>query len=293
MNILITGARGQLGQDCNRVLAARHHLHALSSRQLDISDREQVSRCLEALRPDIVINCAAYTAVDGCETDRENCWRTNGDGPGIVAGACARTGARMIHISTDYVFDGAKPVPEPYQETDPVHPISEYGASKEAGERQVREKLDNHLIVRTSWLYGINGGNFLKTMLRLAVNDPKRTIRVVNDQHGSVTWTYRLARQIEALLDTSLTGTVHATAEGSCTWYEAARHFLQTMQVPCEMEPCTTAEYPTPARRPRNSILENSRLKKEGVNLMVSWQEDVVKFAARYREQLLAEVSGS
>lgn len=293
MNILITGAGGQLGLDCIRVLTPNHTVHALTSRELDITDKKQVASSMCAVRPDVVVNCAAYTAVDRCETDRENCWQVNAIGPGIIAAACVQSGTRMVHISTDYVFDGNKSLPEPYRESDPVHPVSEYGASKEMGERAVREQLDNHLILRTSWLYGIGGGNFLKTMLRLAVSDPSRTIRVVNDQHGSLTWTYRLAMQIEALLDLGITGTVHATAEGSSTWFEGARHFLQAMQVPFKLEPCTTEEYPTPARRPVNSILENSRLQQHGRNLMVPWQKDVQQFAAQYRDQLLAEISGN
>ena len=164
-----------------------------------------------------------------------------------------------------------------------------YGISKLAGEKAVAEILDNYLIVRTAWLYGIGNKNFLKTMLRLAMADPNRALRVVNDQYGSLTWSWRLALQIEKLIESQLTGIFHATAEGYSTWYEGARFFLNCMQVPYNMEPCTTQEYPTPARRPANSILENGRLKASHCNLMVDWREDVRLFAERYREQLLAE----
>jgi dTDP-4-dehydrorhamnose reductase len=156
----------------------------------------------------------------------------------------------------------------------------------------VQTYADNHLIIRTAWLYGIGNKNFLKTMLRLALADPERTIRVVNDQHGSLTWSWRLARQIERLLDSDLRGIVHATAEGHSTWYEGARCFLDAMGVPYAMEPCTTADYPTPAHRPANSILENCRMKEAGINCMAAWRDDVQLFAERYRDRLLAEARG-
>jgi dTDP-4-dehydrorhamnose reductase len=289
MNILITGAKGQLGRDCALVLGGAHTVSAFGSRDLDIADQAAVAHLMRSIRPDVVLNCAAYTAVDACETEREQCWRVNARGPGVLAAACAREGGRLIHISTDYVFDGAKPVPQAYMEDDPVHPLSRYGLSKVAGEQRIREQSADHLIIRTAWLYGIGGRNFLKTMLRLAVGDPKRTIRVVNDQFGSLTWTHRLARQILVLLDTELTGTIHATAEGCGSWYEGAKLFLNAMDIPFTMEPCETTDYPTPAHRPANSILENSILKKNGLNRMVPWEEDVAAFVRRHRDELLAE----
>lgn len=289
MNILITGARGQLGQDCTRVLGANHRVHACGSADLDITSPEQVRSSFRQVQPDLVVNCAAYTAVDRCETDQENCRRVNAAGPEIIATACADAGVKLIHISTDYVFDGAKTVPVPYTEYDQPGPASEYGRSKLAGEELIRAILQNHIILRTAWLYGIGGHNFLKTMLRLAVTNPRRTIRVVNDQYGSLTWSHRLARQIETLITGDTTGTFHATAEGHCTWYEGAKFFLEAMQVLFTLEPCTTADYPTPARRPVNSILENNRLKEHGLNRMVPWQEDVQEFVSHFRNELLAE----
>lgn len=289
MKILITGAKGQLGRDCALVLGTGHTVYGFGSRELDIADAAAVEHHLGAVQPDAVLNCAAYTGVDACETEQAPCWRVNADGPAVLAAACARLGSRLIHISTDYVFDGTRPAPQPYTEDDPVHPLCRYGQSKLAAEQRVREQTDDHLIIRTAWLYGIGGRNFLKTMLRLAVTDPNRTIRVVNDQFGSLTWTHRLARQIKLLLDAGLTGTIHATAEGSGSWYDGARLFLTAMRVPFSLEPCSTAAYPTPARRPANSILENAVLKKHGLNRMVSWEEDVMEFARRHGEELLAE----
>jgi len=291
MKILITGAGGQLGQDCANLLATAHTIYPIGSRELDITDEVHVSALLDSIRPDAVINCAAYTAVDACEKDRDRCLRVNGEGPGFLAAKCADLGARIIHISTDYVFDGTKPVPEPYTEQDPVRPISEYGTAKLAGEENVRQKAENHLILRTAWLYGMGGRNFLKTMLRLACADPQKTIRVVNDQFGSLTWTYSLAMQIKTLLQTGLRGTVHATAEGYCSWYQGAKYFLECMDVPHTLEPCTSRDFPTPARRPANSILANKVLHQCGLNRMHDWQQDIESFVSRFRPDLLAEAA--
>lgn len=292
MKILVTGAGGQLGQDCARVLGPEHTVYAFDSKELDIASERQVRERMAMVRPEAVINCAAFTGVDASESNQEQCWRVNAQGPAYLAATCTEHAARLLHVSTDYVFAGDKPVPRPYTEADPVAPLSEYGRSKLAGEEAVRAACANHIIIRTAWLYGIGGRNFLKTMLRLAVRNPERTIRVVNDQYGSLTWTHRLAEQIRELLDDGLTGTVHATAEGYATWYDGARLFLTAMGVPFSLEPCTTAEYPTPARRPVNSILENRVLKVNGLNRMVPWEEDVQAFARRYRTELLAEARG-
>lgn len=289
MNIVIVGAGGQLGQDCIAILGEKHRLWAGDAAEVDITDRDQVQALIQRQRPDVVINCAAYTAVDACESHAELSMAVNARGPELLALACREYGARLIQVSTDYVFDGFRPAPAPYLEGDATNPVSMYGRSKLAGEEAVQAVLDNHLIVRTAWLYGIGNRNFLKTMLRLACSDPARSLQVVDDQYGSLTWSWRLALQIERLLGEDLTGIVHATAEGYGTWYEGARLFLDCMQVPCTMRPCTTADYPTPARRPANSILENGRLKERGCNLMLPWQEDVRLFAERYQEALLAE----
>ncbi|MCI5123671.1 MAG: dTDP-4-dehydrorhamnose reductase [Candidatus Electrothrix sp. AR5] len=291
MNILITGAGGQLGQDCLKVMGEEHTVCGRSSGQLDITQPGQVQQKIQTLRPDVVVNCAAYTAVDTCESEQAACWAVNVDGAANLAEACAVNGARLIHISTDYVFAGDKPVPEPYTELDPVGPLSVYGKSKLAGEQAIADRMNNFLILRTSWLYGMGGNNFLKTMLRLAMADPGRTIRVVDDQHGSLTWTMTLARQIKQLLASELTGIAHATAENSSTWYAGAKYFLQSLGVAFSLEPCATAEYPTPAPRPANSILENSFLKEHNMNLMQDWQQDIDAFVELYRDELVAQFS--
>jgi dTDP-4-dehydrorhamnose reductase len=293
MKLLITGAGGQLGQDCVRLMLDRHDICALTSKQLDVTLAQHVQQMVHDIEPDVVINCAAFTAVDACEKEQIGCLAVNAQGAANLAEACADFGCRLLHISTDYVFDGQKPAPEPYTEKDAVAPISMYGKSKLAGEEEIEGRMQNYLILRTAWLYGIGGTNFLKTMLRLALANPKRTIKVVNDQYGSLTWTLSLAQQIERVLDCGLTGIVHATAEGHSTWYAGAKYFLEKMQVPFSLLPCTTAEYPTPARRPANSILENRRLKEHGLNVMRHWQEDIDTFVQMYKEDLLDEARHS
>ncbi len=291
MNILITGAGGQLGQDCLKVMGEEHAVHGRTSGQLDITQPEQVRQEIQILQTDVVVNCAAYTAVDRCESEQTACWAVNAKGAANLADACAAGGARLIHISTDYVFAGDKPVPEPYTEQDTVGPLSAYGESKLAGEQAITERMDNFFILRTAWLYGMGGNNFLKTMLGLAIADPERTIRVVNDQYGSLTWTMTLACQIKQLLASDLTGIAHVTAESSSTWYAGAKYFLESLGVAFSLEPCTTAEYPTPAHRPVNSILENSFLKEHKINLMQDWQQDIDAFVELYRDELVAQFS--
>lgn len=289
MNVLITGAGGQLGRDCIQVMQPDHTVHACSSTQLNITRPQQVQGTIQSLQPDLVINCAAYTAVDACEQEQESCRAVNEYGPGNLAAACAGIGCRLIHISTDYVFDGNRKIPESYEEQDLPSPLSMYGSSKLAGEQNIARNMDDFLILRTAWLYGMGGKNFLKTMLRLAVADPNRTVRVVNDQYGALTWTRTLARQIQQVMDSNLRGIAHATAGDYCTWFEGARYFLTAMDVEFSLAPCTTREYPTPAHRPINSILANRRLQECGLDIMQGWQQDIDDFVAVYREDLLQE----
>ncbi len=289
MKILITGGRGQLGSDVTALLAQTHDVCSCSSKELDIGNAERVHTVLSRQQPDVLINCAADTAVDNCETEKELAWHVNAHGPAHLARAMEDRGGRLIHISTDYVFDGNKPIPESYMEEDPLAPLSEYGRSKLAGEEAITANASDHLILRTAWLYGWQGGDFLKTMLRLAMADPTRELKVVNDQHGSLTWTATLAEQIQAVLSSEMQGIVHATAEGASTWYEGACYFLDAMGVPYNLAPCTTTEYPTPAHRPANSILENSRLKQAGLAVFHSWQEDIDTYVQHYKKDLLAE----
>jgi dTDP-4-dehydrorhamnose reductase len=289
MKIIIIGAGGQLGSDCCNLLSTDNQVIGCDLPRIDIGNKTSVDTYLNETRPDVIVNCAAYTAVDACETELDLSWKINAEGPKFLAQAADRLGSRLIHISTDYVFDGTKPPPQAYCETDAPNPLSQYGRSKLAGEQAVAIGCANHVILRTAWLYSAYGKNFLKTMLKLALNNPQQQLKVVDDQYGSLTWSYTLTEQIRRLLHSDLTGILHATSEGHSTWYGAARYFLDAMGVPYSMRPCTTAEYPTPAHRPANSILENHLLKQAGIATFGNWQEDIDRFVAKHREQLLAE----
>ncbi len=289
MKIVIIGSGGQLGSDCCNLFSTNNQTIGCDLPRVDIGNQESIDVYLNETRPDVIINCAAYTAVDACEKELSLSWKINADGPKFLAQAADRLGSRLIHISTDYVFDGSKPIPQAYFESDAPNPLSQYGRSKLAGEQAVADYCANHVILRTAWLYSAYGKNFLKTMLKLALSNPDRQLKVVDDQYGSLTWSFTLTRQIGEILKSDLTGILHATSEGYSTWYEAARYFLDAMGIRYSMRPCTTAEYPTPAHRPANSILENKALKDAGMASFVSWQEDIDTFVAAHRDQLLAE----
>ncbi|BHH81816.1 dTDP-4-dehydrorhamnose reductase [Desulforhopalus sp. 52FAK] len=289
MKILIIGSKGQLGSDCCSLLAAENEITGCDIPKIDITSKENVDSYLNEVSPEVIVNCAAYTAVDGCESELDLSWKVNADGPKYLAQAADRLGSRLIQVSTDYIFDGNRPAPAPYIETDAPNPLSQYGKSKLAGEEAVTRYCSNNVILRTAWLYSATGKNFLKTMLKLVTQDPKRELKVVDDQFGSLTWSYTLALQIQKLLNSDLTGVMHTTSDGYSTWYEAARYFLDTMDVPYAMRPCTTAEYPTPAHRPANSILENRVLNNAGISTFIDWKEDIKTFVSLYREQLLKE----
>jgi dTDP-4-dehydrorhamnose reductase len=257
--------------------------------QIDITNRFQCLEKLEAFKPDVIVNCAAYTAVDACESDPA-CWKVNADGPKHLAEWTAANDAFLVHVSTDYVFSGDKPLFQSLEESEKPNSVSEYGKSKLDGEQAILDSGAQSAILRTAWLYGANGKNFLKTMLKLALQNPEREIRVVNDQFGSPTWSYTLARQIAVVIDEKVTGVFHATSEGYCSWFDLASRFLKLMDVPHRIAPCTTVEYPTPAKRPANSILENAALKKTDLNVFKDWDAELERFVAENRDRLVAEV---
>jgi dTDP-4-dehydrorhamnose reductase len=293
MKILLTGKNGLLGRDCLAAFEGRHEVLALGHRELDITDPARVDEAVARFRPEAMVNCAAFTQVDLCETEREAAVLGNVTGPRNLAASAARHGASLVHVSSDYVFDGARPVPTPYREGDPTRPLSWYGQTKLDGELAVQGVSDRYIIVRTAWLYGWHGPNFLKKILRLALSPKIPELKVVNDQYGSPTWSFRLAQQLAPLLEAGGQGIYHASAEGYCTWFELTRHFLDRLGVKKTVRPCPTSDYPTPAVRPQNSILENRRLKEEGLNLMRPWQDDVDEFVAAFGEDLLKEARGA
>ena len=291
MKIMIIGAKGQLGSDCAKVLRADHEIMALDLEEIDITRMSDVESMVKYFSPDIILNCAAYTQVDNCETEKELAWKANATGPKNLALSIEKHGGKLIHISTDYVFDGRKKVSQPYVEEDKPNPLSYYGITKLEGEKAIKQIIDRYMIIRTAWMYGASGQNFIKTILKLALKNPNNEIKVVNDQYGSPTWSYRLARQIARLILTNSCGTYHATAEGYCTWYELAKYFLNKMEVPHVMIPCTSEEYPRPAPRPKNSILENKHLKEIGINIMTPWKDDLDQFISNFRDRLLHEIA--
>ncbi|MFG1402761.1 dTDP-4-dehydrorhamnose reductase [Xanthobacter sediminis] len=291
MRILLLGAGGQLGREITDRASARGvELTGLDHTALDICDPAAVARALEAHRPDVVVNAAAYTAVDKAESEPEIAARINAFAPAHIAERCERYRTPFIHVSTDYVFDGTKPAP--YVEQDPVAPIGVYGRTKAAGESAVRSATERHIIVRTSWVYGAHGHNFLKTVLRLARERDRLTI--VADQHGCPTATHDLA---EALLTAAAAavagearwGTYHFAGDGATTWHGFAAEIVRVAgprlgRTP-EVAPITTADYPTPAQRPANSRLASDLFQRTFGLRAAPWQERVAEVV----DTLLAE----
>lgn len=275
MKILVTGESGQLGYDVCLELQRRSVAHkGLSSKELDIRDAAAVQRMLEEYRPDGVIHCAAYTRVDRAEEEPEVCFAVNALGARNIARACALTGAKLLYISTDYVFPGTGE--NPYEPEDETGPLSVYGKSKLEGERAVRELLDRFFVVRTSWVFGINGGNFVKTMLRLS--DTADTVRVVDDQVGSPTYTADLAPLLCDMIQTEKYGIYHATNEGFCSWAELAEAVFAAAGRDTRVQRVTTEEYAAKAPRPKNSRLSRAKLTEQGFSRLPPWQDAVKRF---------------
>jgi dTDP-4-dehydrorhamnose reductase len=284
--LLITGAAGQLGQAL--VLAAGRQgweAAATDAHDLDITDPQLVWGELSRRRPQVVINAAAATRVDDLESDPDGAILVNALGPRNLAVACRRLGIKLIHLSTDYVFDGAKP--GPYVEWDRTEPLSVYGRSKLLGEEWVRQQCPDHFIVRTAWLYGLPGPNFVTAILSRGRHlAPDGELKVVQDQRGTPTSALALAPQLLALAATEAFGTYHATCQGETTWYEFAGLILAAAGITVRLTPCTTAEFPRPAPRPANSVLENRLLQVSGLDLMPAWQAAYRQFWEAYGDRL-------
>ncbi len=258
--VLVTGAAGLLGTPLCAQLGERPNIDciALAKIDLDITDRAAAIAAVESHQPDWVINCAAYTKVDDCETNEPLAIAVNGAGAGNIAAAAAKVGAGLIHLSTDYVFDGSARAPIPVDAvTGPPNALSAYGRSKLIGEEQVLEEHLSATIVRTAWVYGPDGPSFPQAILRLAREGKLK--RVVNDQRGAPTFAPDLATAIIRLMEAKTTGVVHVTNAGDCTWFEFAQVLLDLAHIDCPIEPCSTADFPRPARRPAYSVLDLSR----------------------------------
>jgi dTDP-4-dehydrorhamnose reductase len=276
MRIAITGAGGQLGMELVQYIGkqAGIELIGLTRLELDITNKSMCTQMFAILKPDVIIHCAAYTAVDKAETDEQAAFSVNRDGTYNVAEAAEKIKAKLCYISTDYVFDGRGS--EPYSVDAPTHPQTVYGKSKLAGEEAVRDLVEQHFIVRTSWVFGKHGSNFVKTMLRLG--SEREAVTVVSDQLGSPTYTYDLAKLLLNLVETDHYGTYHVSNSGICSWYEFAKAVFRYKGLKTEVIPCASSEFLNSAPRPAYSVLSHDSLKASGLPSLRPWQEALQHF---------------
>ncbi len=287
MKILITGSKGQLGNSLCKLLTDKKstlgnipdcykssEIIAVDIDELDITDLNAVDNFMKSLMPDLIINCAAMTNVDGCENDLEAAENANAKGPSNLAVAANNIGAKMVHISTDYVFKGD--ATEPYIESDTCGPVTAYGKSKLHGEQLVAENCEKHFILRTSWLYGYVGNNFVKTIRRVAKE--KGILKVVDDQRGNPTNADDLSYHILAVAATENYGIYHCTGDGECTWYDFACEILRLSKIPCDISPCTTEQSDRKAKRPAFSSLRNLHLEQTVGDKMRFWKDALAEY---------------
>jgi len=264
VNLLLTGRNGQVGSELQKILQPAL---ATDHAALDLADADAIRRLVREVKPDLIVNAAAYTAVDRAESEPELAMQVNAVAPGVLAEEAKRRGALLIHYSTDYIFDGAKR--SPYVEDDAPNPLGVYGRSKLEGEARIRASGCRHLIIRTAWVYG-RGSNFVRAILRQA--EKGAPLRVVNDQLGAPTWAADIARVTAGLLTAQLEGTFHASAAGAASWYEVALEILRLAHLEAEVRPVSTAEYGAKAPRPRYSVLDNSKLRAAGIAPIDEWR---------------------
>lgn len=281
MKVLVTGVKGQLGYDVVKELEKRGmEAVGVDIEEMDITDAASVDTVIKGAAPDAVIHCAAYTAVDAAEDNVELCRKVNVDGPRNIAKVCKELDIKMIQISTDYVFEGLGD--RPWEPEDAANPQSVYGLTKYEGEQAVMENLDKYFIVRIAWVFGINGKNFVKTMINLGKTRDKLT--VVCDQFGSPTYTYDLAKLLVDMVQTDKYGIYHATNEGFCNWYEFACEIFKQAGIQVEVAPVTSDQYPTKAKRPFNSRMSKDKLEKSGFERLPDWKDAL----SRYLKELEA-----
>lgn len=275
MKVFVTGVKGQLGYDVVRELEMRGmEAVGVDIEEMDITDSDSVKRVIKAAAPDAVIHCAAYTAVDAAEDNQELCRKVNANGPRNIAMVCRELDIKMIQISTDYVFSGEGD--RPWEPDDVCAPQSVYGQTKYEGEQAVQEILDKYFIVRIAWVFGVNGKNFVKTMLNLAKT--KDTLTVVNDQFGSPTYTYDLAKLLVDMVQTQEYGIYHATNEGICSWYEFACAIFKEAGISMKVLPVSSSEYAAKAKRPCNSRMSKEKLTEKGFDRLPTWQDALHRY---------------
>ena len=290
MKILILGGTGGLGSDCRKVLGQEHEVICPGKEEVDVVSWDVVIEAFDSISPDIVLNCVGLTDLEACEADPFVLRKINVEGPRNLAQSSARFGCKIVHVSCGHVFDGRKAMPQPYFEDDSPNPLSAYGKSKLESETAVRGNSPNYIIVRSNWLYGMNGDNFVKSVLRHALGSDSTPLRLADDQFGSPTWTHRLALQIRELLNKDGRGSYHATASGYCSPFEMARHILNKLRLKAAIEPCSLSDLSGGHLLPGNCVLENRLSKKQGVNIMASWEKDLDTFLEEYGDQLIEEV---
>lgn len=278
MKIMITGAKGQLGREVCRQ-SEKHTILALSHMDLDIGIASQVEHTMDTFRPDAVINCASFTAVDDCEDEEryQEAYRTDVTGTENLARNCEKHQAKLMQVSTDYVFGGE--YTQPISEDTPPCPINRYGYIKMCSEKAAMQNCKRSFVVRTAWLYG-EGKNFVRTMLHLA--ESGRPISVVNDQIGSPTSTVDLTKAMLSLVDTEYFGIYHATGEGSCSWFGFAQEIFGLMGIKTDLKPISSAEFPRKAKRPKYSVLGNYKLEQIGFNCLRHWKEALEEYLVPY-----------
>lgn len=283
MKILVTGYTGQLGYDV--VLEGLNHkldMIGVGSKDLDITNEQEVYRYIKGVNPDAIIHCGAYTGVDNAEDDKENCWNVNVEGTRYLATAANEIGAKFMYISTDYVFDGEGEIP--FSETDKPNPIGYYGLTKLEGEYVVQDILNEVFIIRVSWVFGVNGSNFIKTMLRLSEN--RNEINVVGDQFGSPTYTFDLASLLINMIQGNKYGTYHATNEGFCSWADFATEIFKQVNINVKVNSITTEQFLTRAKRPKNSRMSKQKLVENDFKQLRKWQDAL----RHYLNELVQEV---
>lgn len=275
MKVLVTGVKGQLGYDVVKDLEKRGHQPIGVDRdEMDLMDNEAIRTFIMNLKPEAIIHCAAYTAVDKAEEEVETCYQINAESVKVISECAKELDVKLIYISTDYVFDGTKE--GEYVETDLPNPINVYGASKLKGEQYVQTLLEKYYIVRISWVFGVNGNNFIKTMRRLG--SERDELNIINDQVGSPTYTADLAPLLVDMMETDKYGIYHVTNEETCSWYEFANEIFKQSRIEVKTNPITTDQYPTAAKRPMNSRMGKAKLKANGFNLLPTWQQALAHY---------------
>lgn len=285
LRVLVTGYKGQLGYDCVRELKERGYKHVLGidREELDITDEKAVHDFILEFKPDVIMHNAAWTAVDKAEENKEAVYAVNALGPKYIAKAAKEVNAKMFYISTDYVFNGKGE--KPFEVDDPKEGLSVYAVTKSQGEEFVKEYNDKHFIIRTSWVFGINGNNYIKTMLKLA--ESKKELNIVCDQIGSPTYTYDLSKLMCDMMETEKYGTYHATNEGFTSWYDFTKYIYKVAGITSvNVKPVTTKEYqklvPSQANRPLNSRLSKASLDKAGFKRLPTWENATERFIKEY-----------